>query len=126
MPCPAESAGREPPAPLEPPMHRLPSKIKHRRAQRLTKTGLLDPRRDIGNYTNEHQKLCFNTSRWDAYLYGGRKGAVQKAEADLAPLLREDAALEKAPARKVEGMAEAIGRELFSRLYGDPARLDPE
>lgn len=77
-----------------------------------------------GPMTREHDKLLFDTTRWQAFLYNARHKATAEAERDLDEPLRIDATLKDAPAKQVKQFAEAMGRELFGRMYADPARLE--
>lgn len=79
---------------------------------------------DFSMFTSEHRKLCYDSSRWQAYLYAARQTATEKAEKEIATPLREDEGLKTAKASEVADMASAMGRELFSRLYADPAKRE--
>lgn len=94
-----------------------PSRQHHNRA------GMVSGRRNFGSYTSEHRKLLYDTSRWQAFLYGARHSATEKAEKGLHEPIRTDAAYMDAKAGAVAEMAESIGRELFGRLYADPEKL---
>lgn len=81
-------------------------------------------RLDFESFTKEQRRLCYDTSRWQHYLYASRASATEASEKAIQAPLREDAQLKDARQTDVADMAGAIGRELFGRLYGDPAPLD--
>lgn len=94
------------------------------RRPRTTRPLFRKPTREDSSFTDEHRKLVYDTSRWQSFLYDMREKATAKAEKDLGEPLREDQHLAKAKKGEVEDFAHALGKELFGRLYGDPARLD--
>lgn len=77
-----------------------------------------------GPLTREHDKLLYDTTRWQAFLYDARHDATKAAESKLHDPLRTDKTLAQAKADAVERFAESMGRELFGRMYGNPERLE--
>lgn len=94
-------------------------------AQRKTCGAPLAGRPRMETYTDDHRRLCYDTSRWQVYLHDSRHAATDQAERALQEPLATDEALASSKRKDaVADMAQAIGRELFGRLHGDPERLE--
>ena len=87
------------------------------------------------NFTADHKRAVFNTTRWQRYLYTQRVasgGAVQTAEVQIAGSIQSakenqeirDPDADDTTQEESNGDASTFGGEVFSRLYNDPQRLE--